>query len=295
MIRQLATGQSIRELCGLFEVSSSGYYAWRRKGRGARTRANEILGKEIEEIHRESRQNYGSPRITKALHARGIRCGHNRVARIMREKGLRGVQKRRFRPRTTDSRHEHPISPNRLEQLQRVDGPNQAWAADITYVPTRQGWVYLAVVLDLGTRLIKGWSLRDSLHTKLVSEAFLRAVFKHRPPPGLIHHSDRGCQYASEEFRDLLTDHNALSSMGRTGNCYDNATMESFFATLKTELIRGKPFHSKDEARQALFDYIEIFYNRQRLHSALGYRSPVDFEAELMSTTTTPYVSTNSG
>lgn len=187
------------------------------------------------------------------------------------------------------------MSPNRLEELPRVERSNQAWAADITYVPTKQGWTYLSVVLDLGTRIIKGWCLRDSLRTGLVSEAFLRAVFTHRPPPGLIHHSDRGGQYASKEFRAVLEDHKALSSMGKTGNCYDNATVESFFATLKTELVRGKPFPTKEEARRELFEYIEVFYNRQRLHSALGYRSPVAYETESEATSATPSVSAISG
>ena len=291
MIRELSTGHGIGELCVLFGVSRSGYYGWLRRDQRPRARANKALGKEIERIHRESRQIYGSPRITKVLHAEGIRCGHNRVARLMRERGLRGIQKHRYRPRTTDSRHEHPVSPNLVEELPRVGCSNQAWAADITYVPTKQGWTHLAVVLDLGTRLIKGWSVRDSLRTGLVSEAFLRAAFTHRPPPGLIHHSDRGGQYASKEFRAILEDHKALSSMGKTGNCYDNATVESFFATLKTELVRGKPFSSKEAARRALFECIEIFYNRQRLHSALGYRSPVAFETELLATSTTPHVS----
>jgi len=213
----------------------------------------------------------------------------------VRQKGLVGVQKRRFRPRTTDSRHEHQLSPNRLDEVGEVERPNQVWVSDITYIATKQGWMYLSAVMDLGTRTVKGWALKDSLRTSLVSDAFSHAVFRYRPQPGLIVHSDHGSQYASNEFRDLLAQHKALGSMGRIGNCYDNAAMESFFATLKTELVRGQPFNTRQEAKQALFDYIEIFYNRQRLHSSLGYRSPVDYEAQLMVENTAPYMSELSG
>jgi transposase InsO family protein len=167
-----------------------------------------------------------------------------------------------------------------LEGRPPVEQPNAVWVADITYLPTEEGWAYLAAVMDLGTRQIRGWALKDTLRTELVAEAFSQAVHRHRPAPGLIHHSDQGCQYASDAYRQLLDRHGALSSMGRTGNCYDNAAMESFWATLKTELLRGRPFASRQQARLALFDYVEIFYNRHRLHSALGYRSPAVFEAD---------------
>ena len=295
MIERLATEYSTTELCELLDVSASGYYRWSRTGTSTREKADGMLAEQIEAIHNDSRGTYGSPRITEVLRARGIRCSRKRVARIMRQKGLVGVQKRRFRPRTTDSRHEHQLSPNRLDGVGEVERPNQVWVSDITYIATKQGWMYLSAVMDLGTRTVKGWALKDSLRTSLVSDAFSHAVFRYRPQPGLIVHSDHGSQYASNEFRDLLAQHKALGSMGRIGNCYDNAAMESFFATLKTELVRGQPFNTRQEAKQALFDYIEIFYNRQRLHSSLGYRSPVDYEAQLMVENTAPYMSELSG
>ena len=295
MIRRLATAYTIRELCEALEVSRSGYYAWRRGGRGQRARANADLGERIAAIHKRSRGTYGSPRITRALAAQGVRCGRHRVARLMRARGLRGVQRGRFRPKTTDSRHDGPIAPNRLQEGAEVTRPNQVWASDITYIPTREGWTYLAAFLDLGSRAAKGWSLHDSLKSDLVQEAFRQAVFRHKPGPGLIVHSDRGCQYASAAFRDQLRTHQALPSMGRTGNCYDNATMESFWATLKSELRITEPFETKDEARRAIFDYIETFYNRRRLHSAIGYQAPLGYEAQLTTNATCPYVSANSG
>ena len=170
----------------------------------------------------------------------------------------------------------------RLRTLAPVDQPNRVWVTDITYVPTRDGWSYLAAVMDLGTRNVKGWSLQDTLKTDLVSAAFRQAVFRYRPGPGLVVHSDRGCQYASESFRDLLAQHDALGSMSAKGNCYDNAAMESFWATLKSELNAKEPFQTQEEARQVIFEYIEVFYNRQRLHSSIGYQSPLDYETQLM-------------
>lgn len=279
MIAKLATEYPVTEACAVLAVSRSGYQRWRDDRPGIRAQANLALAAQIQEIHAASRKTYGSPRITRALHHQGVGCGHNRVARIMRQEGLCGAQKRRFRPRTTDSRHADPVSPNHLKTM-TVIRPDQAWVADITYIPTQEGFVYLAGVMDLCSRQIKGWALQDSLHTELVSAAFLQAYFKHSPQPGLVFHSDRGCQYASRDFRVLLEQHKLVSSMSRTGNCYDNAAMESFWATLKTELIQ-KPFKTKKEAQLAIFDYIEIFYNRKRIHSALGFRSPVDFESSL--------------
>lgn len=281
MIHALATTYSVVELCAVLEVSRSGYYAWRNGGRGNRAKANGELAEHIREIHQKSRGVYGAPRITRELHARGYRCGHNRVARIMRACGLKGAKKAGFRPRTTQSNHDQPISPNRLGEGLVISGPNQVWVTDITYIPTREGWAYLSAFMDLGTRAIKGWALRDSLKTALVSDAFLQAVSRYRPADHLIVHSDRGCQYASREFRQHLVAHKALGSMSRKGNCYDNAAMESFWATLKAEMPITRPFETKEQARLALFDYIETFYNRNRLHSSIGYRSPLDAEAQL--------------
>ena len=215
----------------------------------------------------------------KQLQQAGVRCGRKRVARIMKQAALKGAQKARFRPRTTDSRHDYPVSPNRLEGM-AIDYLNQVWTSDITYIPTMEGWLYLAAFMDLKSRRIKGWRLRDHLKTDLVEDAFRQAIFRDRPGPGLVVHSDRGCQYASDQFRQILVQHQALSSMAAKGNCYDNAAMESFWATLKTDLNIRQPFKTKEDARQAIFDYIEIFYNRVRLHSSLGDLSPLDYETK---------------
>lgn len=279
MIREQATaGHSILELCNLLDVSTSGYYAWVERQPSRRKQANEALARKIRQVHGESRETYGSPRITLALHHQGECCSRKRVAQIMKQNGLHGVQKARYRPRTTDSRHGWPVSPNRLAGISTIERINQVWASDITYLPTREGWLYLAAFMDLNSRVIKGWTLRDHMRTELVETAFLRAVWRHGCPPGLIVHSDRGSQYASEDFRSLLDRHRVLSSMSAKGNCYDNAAMESFWATLKTDLGIGQPFKTKEEARRTIFDYIEVFYNRRRIHSSIGGLSPLDYE-----------------
>jgi len=278
MIKTLATKHAVAELCGLFDVSSSGYYAWTRRKPGKRQVANQALAAQIQQAHASSRKTYGSPRITETLRQQGLKCGKKRVARIMRQKGLHGVQKARYRPRTTDSRHDLPISPNRLAALPAVERINQVWVSDITYIPTQEGWMYLAAFMDRKSRKIKGWTIRDHMRTELVESAFLQAVFRERPAPGLIVHSDRGSQYASREFRSLLDRHRTLSSMSAKGNCYDNAAMESFWATLKADLGISQPFKTKEDARRAIFDYIEVFYNRRRIHSAIGDLSPLDYE-----------------
>jgi transposase InsO family protein len=276
----LATRQGVKGLCDLYEVSHSGYYDWLKRKPGKRGIETQKLREEIRKVHQQSQKTYGSPRVTQALRKQGVRCGENRVAGQMRQMGLQGAQKARFRPRTTDSRHTLPISPNRLEGRPWPEHLNEIWVSDITYVPTLEGWMYLAALMDLKSRKIKGWSLKDHMKTDLVEEAFLQAIFRDPPPPGLIVHSDRGSQYASLRFRNLLEHHKALSSMSARGYCYDNATMESFWATLKTELSITQPFSSRHEARLAIFQYIEAFYNRSRLHSSLGYCSPLDFEAK---------------
>jgi len=282
VIHTEATGHDVRDLCDLFEVSTSGYYAWAGRKPGKRQVSDLSLAEHIEQVHASSRKTYGSPRITKTLRRQGLKCGKKRVARIMKHKGLRGAQKARFRPRTTDSRHDLPISPNRLAEFSAVERINQVWVGDITYIPTLEGWMYLAAFMDLKSRKIKGWTIRDHMHTELVEAAFLQAVFREGPVPGLIAHSDRGSQYASREFRSLLDRHQALSSMSAKGNCYDNATMESFWATLKTDMGISKPFKTKEEARLAIFDYIEVFYNRRRIHSAIGDLSPLDYELKFV-------------
>ena len=280
MIKALATDYDVAEMCELYDVSTSGYYAWVGRTPSKRDQVDEDLAKRIQESYKASRKTYGSPRVLKDLRKKGIRCSRKRVARIMRQNGLQGVQKARYRPRTTDSRHDLPISPNRLAELPEVSHVNQVWVTDITYIPTLEGWLYLTAFLDLKSRKIKGWTIRDHMRTDLIESAFLRAVFREKPRAGLIVHSDRGCQYASREFRALLKRHQALGSMSAKGNCYDNAAMESFWATLKSDLRINKPYRTKEEARRAIFDYIEVFYNRRRIHSALGDLSPLDYEQQ---------------
>ena len=281
MIKALATDYDVVELCKALAVSASGYYAWVGRTPGKRQEANQELVEQIQQVHAASRKTYGSPRIAKTLRQQGVACGRKRVARLMKQHDIQGAQKARYKPRTTDSHHDLPISPNRLAELPAVERINQVWVGDITYIPTLEGWMYLAAFMDLKSRKIKGWTIRDHMYTSLVSEAFGRAVFQEGPVPGLIAHTDRGCQYASREFQALLNQHHVLGSMSAKGNCYDNAAMESFWATLKTDMRIVKPFTTKEEARRAVFDYIETFYNRFRLHSALGC-SPLDYENQLV-------------
>jgi len=281
VIRSEATGHEVTELCDLFDVSTSGYYAWAGRKPSKRAVADQTLVGQIQQVHTSSRRTYGSPRITKTLRKQGVKCGRKRVARLMKQKGLHGAQKARFRPRTTDSRHDLPISPNRLADLPSVDRVNQVWVSDITYIPTLEGWLYLAAFMDLKSRKIKGWTIREHMRTELVETAFRQALYREGPVPGLMAHSDRGSQYASRDFRELLDRHQVLSSMSAKGNCYDNAAMESFWATLKSEMGIKKPFRTKEEARLAIFDYIEVFYNRRRIHSAVGDLSPLDYELTL--------------
>ena len=281
MMESLSAEYSVKDLCLALQVRRSGYYRWRQKLPSARERSNQQLLEHIKQVHQESRHTYGSPRVTQQLHRQRIGCSRNRVARLMKLNGIRAKQKRPFRPRTTDSRHVEGTAPNRLKQLPVVARPDQAWAADITYVWTVAGWVYLAAVMDLCSRKIVGWSISQSLETSLVKEALKQALVVRRPAPGLLHHSDRGIQYASSAFRALLHSQNIVPSMSAKGNCYDNAAMESFWSTLKSELIHDLAFQDLPQARSAIFEYIEVFYNRRRLHSALGYQSPVEFEQHL--------------
>jgi transposase InsO family protein len=264
------------------DVSASGYYAWqtRRATPGPRAAEDQKLAKEIRTLHTASRQTYGSPRIQAALRQQGQRHGRNRLARLMRAQGLCGRQKGRYRVRTTDSQHDQPIAPNRLAAAPAPTGPNQVWVADITYLPTGQGWLYLAAVLDRFSRKLVGWALSPRLDTDLVLQALAMALTHRHPPAGLLFHSDRDVQYASAAFRDALACAGLLPSMSRRGNCYDNAAMESFWSTLKLELIYRRQFATHAQIRAAVFDYIEAFYNRQRAHSALGYLSPTAFETQ---------------
>jgi transposase InsO family protein len=268
------------ELCQALEISSSGWLAHRQKDQRPRRREDRRLVALLEPIFRHSRGTYGSPRLRAALQLTGQRCGKNRIHRLMRQQRWRARQKRRFRPRTTHSSHPLPIAANRLAQTHQPIRPNQVWQSDITYIPTAQGWMYLAVTLDRFSRRVVGWQLSASLETRLVTEALRRAQRERRPCPGLLHHSDRGVQYASRACRALLATYQMEPSMSRKGNCYDNALVESFFATLKTECFGALPPATPEQARLMIFDYIETFYNPKRLHSALGFKSPVDFEKQ---------------
>ena len=269
----------VMEMADALEVSASGYAEHLKKDERLRRREDRELGEKLTAIFKTNRKTYGAPRLQIALEQQGIRCGKQRIARLQRRFGLHPVQKRRFRPRTTQSDPSLPVAKNELAKVPAPDRPNQIWVADITYIETREGWLYLAGILDLYSRKVAGWNTSDSLATELVTCAWKKAWKKHRPDPGLLHHSDRGCQYASKEFRSLLAEHQAGASMSRKGNCYDNAAMESFWATLKTECFGSYIPETKDQAKIMIFDYIEGFYNRWRLHSALGYKSPLDYES----------------
>lgn len=267
----------VEKMCQVLEVSRSGYYAWIKRPKSNRKKLNEELVERIKKIFNQSRQTYGSPRITHVLKNQGISCSKNRVARLMKENNIRPKTKRKFKA-TTNSKHNYPVADNILNRNFNPTEPNQAWVADITYIPTDEGWLYLAAVVDLFNRKVVGWAMDSTMTKELVASALKQAIGRHNPSAGIIHHSDRGTQYASYEYQELLREHGFITSMSRKGNCYDNACMESFFGTLKTELIYLTRFKTRAEARLAIFDYIEVFYNRTRLHSKLGYKSPADFE-----------------
>lgn len=266
-------------LCRTLKVTRSGYYAWQGRVPGRTARRREQLVEQIRRVHADSRQRYGSPRVHRELRARGVRCCENTVAKLMRENGLKARTPHRFRPVTTDSHHDHAVAPNRLDRQFRVHTVNRVWTADITYIPTAQGWLYLAVVMDLASRRIVGWATADHLRASLTRRALQMALHRRRPPAGLLHHSDRGVQYAAGEYQALLRRHQLIPSMSRRGNCYDNAPTESFIGSLKTELVHTADFASRNDATRAIFQYLEVFYNRVRRHSSLGYQTPAEFEA----------------
>ena len=277
-IEQHARTYPVRLMCRVLEVSPSGYYAWRSRPESARATANRSLLQDVHRLHSQHRGRYGCPRIYAALRAEGHRVSRGRVERLMRRHGIRALARRRFRPTTTDSRHSLPIVPNLLQQKFTVSEPNRVWLADITYIPTGEGWLYLAAVLDLATRKVVGWAMRDHMRTEWTLSALIMAIQRQRPGPGLIHHSDRGSQYAAEVYGRQLSLISAKPSMSRTGCCYDNAPMESFFHSLKVELVHQRRWMTREEARRDLFGYIEGYYNRQRIHSALGYLTPEQAE-----------------
>jgi putative transposase len=267
----------VKRMCAAFSVSESGYYAWLKRETGQRARANEQLLQEVEQIFHAHRSVYGSPRIHVALRDKGISCGTKRVARLMRLHGM-SARRRRSRVQTTNSEHAFPIAPNLLNRNFAAETPDRVWVSDFTYVDTREGWLYLATVLDVYSRRIVGWSMSHERTEELVLAALQMAVAWRKPAPGLIHHSDRGSQYASLCYQSQLQQHGMVASMSRKGDCYDNAMAESFFATLKAECVDRQSYTTRFEARQDIFHYIEQFYNRKRFHSALGYLSPLDFE-----------------
>jgi len=269
----------VSDLCRLLGVSTSGYYAWLDRPASAAARRREELTAKIRGVHERARRVYGSPRVHRALLAEGESVCRNTVARIMRNCGIRAKTHRRFRVRTTESGHGLPVAPNLLGRRFTAAGPDRVWLTDITYIPTAEGFVYLAGVMDLYSRRIVGWSMADSMHADLVCDALNAALKARRPGSGLLHHSDRGVQYACGRYRGVLAARGITVSMSGVGDCYDNAPKESFWGKLKTELVHHERFATREQARLAVFDYIEVFYNRQRLHSALGYVSPEQFEA----------------
>jgi transposase InsO family protein len=284
-IRTQAGDHPVRRLCQVLEVSKAGYYAWHaRQGRAPspRAQAEAVLVQAIGQVHAASGASYGSPRIHAELRAGGLGCSRKRVARLMRAAQLKGKTRRPFRVVTTDARHAEPVAPNHLARqfaVAAIGGPNRVWAADYTFIPTRQGFLYLAVVLDLYSRRVVGWAMRHTQEQGLVLDALAMAVGQRQPGPGVVHHSDRGRQYASTAYQARLGALGMQASMSRVGDCWDNAVVESFFASLKTELVDGAAWRTRDEARHALFAYLEVWYNRRRRHSTLGYRSPAEFEA----------------
>lgn len=267
-------------LCEALLVSRSGYYDWQRRQHtpGRRHMENVELRRRIREAFEVSRRTYGSPRLAQALGCPGRR---NRIARLMRQECLFARQRSKYRPATTDSRHDGPIAPNRIEDL-KIEHPDQVWATDATCVLTGQGWFYVVAVLDVHTRRVVGWAMHQNLDSKIVIAALLMAIARRRPADGLLVHSDRGTQFASSAYRQILAEHGLIASMSRKGNCYDNAYIESFWSSLKYEVVYHRSFATRGEAAAAIFDYIETFYNRTRLHSSLGYKSPAAFESELI-------------
>ncbi len=268
----------VKKMASVLQVSRSRYYAWVKKPWCARKQRDSELLSFIKTSHEESRKTYGSPRVHKDLHDKRERCSRKRVARIMRENGIYGHQKRKYKV-TTDSGHGLPVAPNLLNQEFFVESTNRVWVSDITYIWTMEGWLYLCIILDLCSRKAVGWSMDSRIGAELVKSALSMAVLHRNPPRGLIFHSDRGIQYASEAFRIELEEHKMIQSMSRKGNCWDNACAESFFATLKTEEVFHQSYRTREEARKSIFEYIAVFYNRRRKHSFLDYLSPEEFES----------------
>ena len=278
---QLSGRFPVEACCDVLEVSRSGYYAWRDRPDSTRAERRKELAAKVRAVHEANRKVYGSPRVCAALRASGERGCENTVAKVMTQQRIRAKSKRKFVPRTTDSAHQRPVAGNRLAREFDAPRPDRKWAVDITYVPTGEGWLYLAGVIDLCSRKVVGWSMADHMRTDLVADALGMAIARRSPGEGLLHHSDRGVQYASEDYQRLLQSHGIECSMSGKGDCWDNAVMESFWGTLKTELVNHEHYATREQARASIFEYIEVFYNRRRLHSSLGYLSPEAFEESL--------------
>jgi transposase InsO family protein len=278
-IEQQRDQHPVRLMCKVLDVSHGGYYAWRTRPVSQREMANQKLIQQIEAVFNASHGTYGSPRVYQALKSHGIACSENRVARLMRLRGIRAKQSKRFR--CTTRRHpSRPVAPNHLERDFSATAPNEKWVTDITYIKTTEGWLYLAVVLDLFARLVVGWSMSKRMTGGLTLAALKMAIQRREPEKGILHHSDQGSQYTDKEYQALLKKHGMTPSMNSVGTWYDNAAMESFFGRLKSELVNEQKYQTRREARTSIFWYIEVFYNRIRLHSTLGYLTPTDFEAQ---------------
>jgi len=271
----------VEKMCGIYEVSRSGYYTWEKRGKSIREKEREKLLTVIRDIFEEYKSRYGSLRICRELSRRGIKASRKRVASLMKKAGLVSRHRRKYKV-TTDSDHKYPIAPNLLNRDFSVGLPNMTWLSDITYIPTNEGWLYLAATMDLYSRKIAGWSMDRTMTRKLVCDALEMGIKRRNPGKGLLHHSDRGVQYSSKDFRKMLEKNGMTCSMSRKGNCWDNAPMESFFHTLKMELVNYRRFRTREEAKRAIYEYIEIFYNRKRLHSSLGYMTPEEFETQTL-------------
>lgn len=269
----------VQRMCRVLRVPRSGYYAWRRRKPSSRQQANQDLLALIEQEHQASRKTYGSPRIQEALRRKGRRVGRHRIARLMRAHHIVALHKQKRRPITTQRAAGVLPAPNRLAQDFTADAPNEKWVSDFTYIETEEGWLYFAVILDLYSRRVVGWSMHEQMDSWLVESALRMALRERRPAAGMLHHSDQGSQYTATSYLHLLNAALTRLSMSRVGNCYDNAVIESFFATLKTECVTG-PFRTRALARTTIFEYVEVWYNRQRFHSSLGYHSPVEFEQQ---------------
>lgn len=264
-------------MCRVLQISRSGYYGWRDRPESERSRQERALLVEIRKVHASSREAYGAVKTWRALRRAGVACGKNRVARLRSLAGIEARRKRKFRL-SYQSQHRLPPAPNLLRAPFLASGPDQVWVVDVTFIPTRAGWLYLAVLVDLYSRLVVGWSMKERPNQELVNDALMMAVEQRSPEPGLIHHSDQGRLYASTIYTQLLSRFGMVPSMSRKGNCYDNAVVESFFSSLKNELVHHRDYHTRDQARMEIFEYIELFYNRQRIHQSLDYETPLVYD-----------------